>query len=151
MAIAMAKAEATQARAAHSKKEIELTYKQACIQASVDALNDEKEKDAAIAEANTLVAGLQDMGFEIRSEASSPVPGSIKDQHTATFVAEQASLHIKHPSVIRESDNAPPTFHFSHLQPTEVIPSTPHPLNASQSQAAASAAVLPLSSGPTNK
>lgn len=67
MAIAKAKAKAEEAhtRAAHSQKEIELKVEQARIQANLDALNDEKEKDAAMAEANTLVAGLQDMGFEV--------------------------------------------------------------------------------------
>ena len=67
VAMAKAKAEAAQARAAHSQKEIELKVQQARIQANLDALQDEKEKDAAIAEANILVAGLQDMGFEVRS------------------------------------------------------------------------------------
>lgn len=74
VAMAKAKAKAAQARAAHTQKEIELKVEQACVQANLDALNDEKEKDAAIAEANALVAGLQDMGFEVCSKARSQVP-----------------------------------------------------------------------------
>lgn len=80
-----------------------------------------KKEDAAIAEANTLVAGLQEMSFEVRSEANDPVPQSIKDQHTA---------------------NDSPTSHLSCLQPTEGTPSTPHPLNDSQTQADASDAIM---------
>lgn len=38
---------------------------QAHIQANLEALKNGKEKDAAIAEANSQVAGLHDMGFEV--------------------------------------------------------------------------------------
>lgn len=60
LAVAMVrtKAETAQARAAHSEREIELKVEQGRIQANLDALNDEKEKDAAIAEAKTLQTGL---------------------------------------------------------------------------------------------
>lgn len=83
--MAKAKAEAAQARAAHSQKEIELKVEQARIQPSLDALNAEKGKDTAKAEANTLLDSLQDMGFEVRSKANSLVPQSIKDQQIASF------------------------------------------------------------------
>lgn len=58
----------------------------------LDALNNEKEKDAAIAEANTLTAGKQEMGFEVCNESHNSVPQSIKDQRVAAYVSEQASL-----------------------------------------------------------
>lgn len=145
MAIAMAKAkaEAAQARASHSKKEIELKVDQARIQASLDALKEEKDKDAAIAEANCLVAGLQDMGFEVRSEANDPVPQSMKDQQTAAFVSAQASLRSNGASAIMESDNALQKLHLSRLQSTGVNPSTLYPHNESQTHAAASATIMP--------
>lgn len=82
--MAKAKAEAAQVRAAHSQKEIELKV-EARIQPSLDALNAEKGKDAAKAEANILLDSLQDMGFEVRSKANSLVPQSIKDQQIASF------------------------------------------------------------------
>lgn len=77
--MAKAKAEAAQARVAHSQEEIELKVERVRIQANLDALNAEKEKNAAMAEAKTFLAGLQDMGFEVRSNANSPVPQSIKN------------------------------------------------------------------------
>ena len=98
---------------AHAQSEIELKVEQAHIQANLDALNDEKERDAAIAEANTLMAGLQNMGFEVRSETNSLVPQSIKDQRIADFVAEQASYAaMVYPS--KESDHASSTFQPPH-------------------------------------
>lgn len=72
--MAKAKAEAAQAGAAHLQKEIELNMEQARIQPSLDALNAEKGKDDAKAEANILLDSLQDIGFEVRSMANSLVP-----------------------------------------------------------------------------
>ncbi len=141
--MAKAKAEAAQARAAHSHKEIELKVEQARVQANLDALNYEKEKDAAIAEANALVAGLQDMGFEVCSKASSQIPQSVKDQRVAAYMSEQASLCSRGLSVRRGSDYALPTLHPPHSQPNNDIFSTPHPLSASQNQATASTDITP--------
>ena len=143
IAQAKAKAEAAQARAAHSQKEIELKVEQARIQANLDALKEEKEKDAAIAEANTLVAGLQDMGFEVRSEANSQVHQSVKDERVAAYVSAQASLCSRGLSVERGNDNASLTLHLPPLQPLNVIPSLAHPLNVGQTQAAAPADIKP--------
>lgn len=143
VAMAKAKAEAAQARAAHSQREIELKVEQARIQANLDALKEEKEKDAAIAEANTLVAGLQDMGFEACSEANSPVPQSTKDQRVAAYVSAQASLCSEGLSDKRRTENAFTTLHPPHSQPTNVLPLTPYSLNVSQTQAAASAKIMP--------
>lgn len=143
VAMAKAKAEAAQARAAHAQREIQLKVEQARIQANLDALNDEKEKDAAIAEANALMAGLQDMGFEARSEANSLASQSIKDQRIVAFVSEQASLCSKVLSDKRESNNASPTFHPPYPQPTSVMSSTPHLFNTSQTQTTASDIVMP--------
>lgn len=116
---------------------------QARIQASLDTLRDEKEKDAAIAEANTLVAGLQDMGFEVRSEVNSPVPQAIKEQRTAAYISAQASLRSKGSFTITESENAPPAVHLSQPQRTKAIPLALHPPNANKDQAAASDAIMP--------
>ncbi|KAF4113652.1 hypothetical protein G5714_006197 [Onychostoma macrolepis] len=140
VAMAKAKAEAAQARAAHTQKELKV--EQARVQANLDALNDEKEKDAAIAEANALMAGLQDMGFEVCSKAGSQVPQSVKDQRVAAYVSVQASLCSKGLSVRRGSDYASPTLHPPHSQPNDTSFSTPHPLSASQNQAAASADIM---------
>ncbi|KAG1962723.1 hypothetical protein F2P79_004797 [Pimephales promelas] len=131
VAMAKAKSEAVQARAAHALKEIQLKVEQARVQADLDALNEEKEKDAAIAEANALVAGLQDMGFEVRN------------QHVAAYVSAQVSLCSEARSDGRGSDYVSPTVHSLHPQPVNVIPSTPHPRNASQTQDAASANIMP--------
>ncbi|KAL1252709.1 hypothetical protein QQF64_017402 [Cirrhinus molitorella] len=131
VAIAKAKAEAAQARAAHTQKEIELKIQHARVQANLEALNNEKEKDAAIAEANALVAGLQEMGFEVRS--NSQVPQSVKDQRVAAYVSEQASLCSRSSSARRGSDNASPTLHQPHSQPNDAIFPTPHPLKHSGS------------------
>lgn len=141
--MAKAKAEAAQARAAHTQKEIELKVEQAHVLANLDALNDEKEKDAAIAEANALMAGLQYMGFEVCSKASSQVPQSVKDQRVAAYVLVQASLCSRGLSVRRGSDYALPTLHPLHSQSNDAIFSTPHPLSTSQNQAAASADIMP--------
>lgn len=110
--MAKAKAEAAQARAAHSKREIELKVEQARIQATLEALNDEKEKDAAIAEANTLEAGLSDMDIEVRSKVSSPVPKDSQYQRTAAYVSEQASMH---------TDNQPTTMEALSLQVSSLL------------------------------
>ncbi|KAL0162344.1 hypothetical protein M9458_041740, partial [Cirrhinus mrigala] len=120
VAIAKAKAEAAQARAAHTQKEIELKVQQARVQANLDALNDEKEKDAAIAEANALVAGLQEMGFLNRSKTSESL-----------LVSEQVSLCSRGLSASRGNDNVSPTLHQPHSQPNDTIFPTPHPLNHS--------------------
>ena len=97
----------------------------------------------ALAEANTLAAGLQDMGFEVRSEANSAVPQADKDQRVAAYVAEQASLHSKGLSVKGEGDSALLMLHPPCPQPTNAIPSTPHPPIADQTQVAASADITP--------
>lgn len=142
VAMAKAKAEAAQARAAHMQKEIELKVEQARVQANLDALNEEKEKDAAIAEANALVAGLQDMGFEVCSKASSQVPQSVKDQRVAAYVSAQASRCSRSLSV-RDSEYATPTPHPPHSQPNNAVFSMPYSLDASQNQAVASADYTP--------
>lgn len=135
VAMAKAKAEAAQARAAHSQKEIELKVEQACIQANLDALDAEKEKDAAIAEANALLANLEDVSFEVRSAAGSLTLQSTKVQRVASYVSEQASLSYKSASSKRESDNASPTHYSRHSQPHVPTP-TSQLANSSQAQAA---------------
>lgn len=82
---------------------------QARIQANLHALKEEKEKDAPIAEVNTLLPGLQDMGFEVHSEAKSPVPQAIKDERTTVYVSEQTSLHSMGSAAAMESINPLPT------------------------------------------
>lgn len=98
VAIAKAKAEAAQARVAHSKREIELKIEQARIQATLDALKDEKEMDAAFAEANTLQAGLSEItsameNMEIHSETNRQALKNRQFQRTAAYVSEQSSLY----------------------------------------------------------
>ncbi|KAA0716025.1 hypothetical protein E1301_Tti012891 [Triplophysa tibetana] len=143
VAMAKAKAEAAQARAAHAQQEIELKIEQARVQATLDALNDEKEKDAAIAEANAIVAGLQDMGCDVCSKASSQVPQSVKDQRVAAYVSLQASLCSRGLSARRGSDYASSMLHPQQSQPNDAIFSTPQPLGESQDQTVASADIMP--------
>lgn len=139
IATAKAKAKAAQARAAHAQKEIELKVEQARIQANLDALKEEKEKDAALAEANTLIANLQDTVYGVRSEANTAVPQADKDQRVAAYVTQQINLHNMGSSEEKESNNALPTFPPAHPQPNNFIPSTPHPLFDDQTQVPAPA------------
>ncbi|KAL7825500.1 hypothetical protein SRHO_G00340780 [Serrasalmus rhombeus] len=139
VAMAQAKADAAQARAAHAEREIQLKVEQARIQANLEALNEEKEKDAAIAEANTLVAGLQDMGFEVRSEIKSVPYQAVKDQRTAAFVADQASSRREDAFAAAEYDVVSPSSHSARSGMANAIPSASRVLMGNQ--AAASEAV----------
>ena len=117
VAMAKAKAEAAQARAAHSKREIELKVEQARINANLDALNEEKEKDAAIAEADSL-AGMREQWLEVVSEAASKVSKKSKEERTAAYVAEQASIAAVNSPANINGDN----------------PTLPNPQSISQAQ-----------------
>lgn len=88
---ARAKAEAAQARAAYAKREIELKVEQARLQATLDALQEEKGKDAAIAEAQTLEAALMETDCSAASRVSVPIPAENSLQRTADYVRAQSS------------------------------------------------------------
>lgn len=118
IAIAKAKAEAAQVRAAHSQREIELKVEQARIQATLEALKDEKEQDAAIAEANTLEAGLLVLDVAESSRASNLILQSSQRQRTAAYVADQASTHSGGPHVKIKSDITNPTSPHASALPT---------------------------------
>ncbi|KAL4006299.1 tumor suppressor p53-binding protein 1 [Sarotherodon galilaeus] len=90
---AKAKAEAAQARASYAKREIEIKVEQARLQATLDALRAEQEKEAAIAEANSLEAGLLELGFETRSVAYGSSLSENKEKHTAQYVLEQTAIN----------------------------------------------------------
>lgn len=104
IAIAKAKAEAAQVRVAYSQGEIELKVQQARIQATLEALKDEKERDATIAAANTLEAGLLVLDVAESSRASNLIPQSSQYQCTAAYVADQTSTHSGGPHIKVGSD-----------------------------------------------
>lgn len=96
---AKAKAEAAQARATYTKKEIEIKVEQARLQATLDALRAEQEKEAAIAEANSLESGLLELGFETRSVTSGSSLSEDKVTRTAQYVLQQANVTAAEPHV----------------------------------------------------
>ncbi|XP_038155640.1 uncharacterized protein LOC119792876 [Cyprinodon tularosa] len=89
---AKAKAEAAQARATYAKKEIEIKVEQVRLQATLDALRAEQEQEAAAAEANSLDAGLLQLGFETRSVTYGSCLTEKKATRTAQYVLDQANL-----------------------------------------------------------
>lgn len=109
IAIANAKAEAAQVRVAHSQREIELKGEKAPIQATLEALMDEKERDAAIAEANTLEVGLLVLNVAKSSRASCLILQSSKHQRTAAYLADQNNTHTGGLHIKVESDVLKPT------------------------------------------
>lgn len=91
---ARAKAEAAQARAAYAKREIELKVEQARLQATLEALQEEKEKDAALAEAQVLEEALLETERSAASRVSVSVPIPIEDiqSRTADYVKTQSKV-----------------------------------------------------------
>ena len=92
LAVARAKATAAEARASYAQREIDLKVEQARLKATFEALQVEKERDAANAEAETLEAGLAES--ELGSAARKPIPLSPQKrlQHTEEYVREQARI-----------------------------------------------------------
>lgn len=88
---------------AYSQREIELKVQQARIQATLEALKDEKERDA-IAAANTLEAGLLVLDVAESSRASNLTLQSSQRQRTAAYVADQTSTHSGGPHIKVGSD-----------------------------------------------
>ncbi|XP_013856466.1 uncharacterized protein LOC106512382, partial [Austrofundulus limnaeus] len=88
---AKAKAKAAQARATYAKKEIEIKVEQARLQATLDALRAEQDQEAAAAEANSLEAGLIQLGFETRSVTYGSCLTENKATRTAQYVLDQAN------------------------------------------------------------
>ncbi|XP_014831098.1 PREDICTED: uncharacterized protein LOC106909266 [Poecilia mexicana] len=104
---AKAKAEGAQARATYALKEIQIKVEQARLQATLDALQAEKEKEVAIAEANSLEAGLIQLGLETRSEADISLRES-QEQRTAQYVLEQTPINkMEMPSQPKVEDITP--------------------------------------------
>ncbi|XP_051761660.1 uncharacterized protein LOC127518698 isoform X2 [Ctenopharyngodon idella] len=89
---ASAKAEAAQARAAHAKREIELKVEQTRLQATLEALQEEKEKDAALAEAHVLEEALLETERSTASRVSVPVPIEDSRSRTADYVKTQSKV-----------------------------------------------------------
>ncbi|XP_026119086.1 uncharacterized protein LOC113098285 [Carassius auratus] len=89
---ARAKAEAAQARAAYAKKEIELKVEQARLQATLEALQEEKEKDAALAEAQVLEEAFLETERSAASRVSVPVPIEDSRNRTANYVKIQSEI-----------------------------------------------------------
>lgn len=86
---ARAKTEAVQA--AYAKRELELKVEQACLQSTLEALQEEKEKDAALAEARILEEALLETKHSATSRVSVPVP--IEDRQSRTVVLRLVVLH----------------------------------------------------------
>lgn len=93
---ARAKAEAAKARAAFEDKEIELKIKTARLQATLEALQEEKEMNAAIAEAEILEAGLLEADRESQKSEPSSVLLNQWLQRTANYVNDQARVKSIH-------------------------------------------------------
>lgn len=89
---ARAKAEAAQARASYAKREIGIKVEKARLKATLDALQEEKEKDAVLAEAEILEAALQEVDLGLAGRVSPPIPCQKSFQHTLDYVIEHASL-----------------------------------------------------------
>lgn len=89
---ARAKAEAAKARAAFADKEIELKIERARLQATLEAMQQEKEMNAALAEAETLEAGLLEADRESQKSVPLPVPLNQRHQRAADYVYDQASV-----------------------------------------------------------
>ncbi|XP_057684651.1 uncharacterized protein LOC130910980 [Corythoichthys intestinalis] len=102
---AKARAEAAQARASYAQKEIEIKVEQARLQATLDALRAEQEKEAALAEANALEAGLHELGLETRSETYEISLPDNQQQRTAQYVLEQATVAAAQQISFPKADN----------------------------------------------
>ncbi|XP_038132002.1 uncharacterized protein LOC119777240 [Cyprinodon tularosa] len=89
---AKAKAEAAQTRATFMKREAEIKLEQARLQAALDSLRADEELETARAEMQTLEAGLMEMGYEIRSNASSSDLEEATKQLVSKYVLEQRSV-----------------------------------------------------------
>ncbi|XP_073714092.1 uncharacterized protein [Misgurnus anguillicaudatus] len=97
---AKAKAEAAKARAAHAKKEIGIKVEQARLQATLEALQEEKERDAAIAEAETLAAAFT----EVDHVSASEFPKENSVQRTEDYVRQQACSYNPQSNLEHMSD-----------------------------------------------
>lgn len=89
---ASAKAEAAKARAAFAVKEEELKIETARLQATLEAMQEEKEMNDAIAEAEILEAGLLESEYESHKSAPSPVSLDQRLQRTADYVHDRAHV-----------------------------------------------------------
>ena len=94
IAKARANAEAAQARAAYAKREIDIKVEKACLEATVDAVQEEKEKDAALAEAEILEVALHEVDLGLAGRFSPPVPGQKRLQRTLDNVIDHAGLSL---------------------------------------------------------
>ncbi|XP_055486621.1 uncharacterized protein LOC129693911 [Leucoraja erinacea] len=147
---ARAKAKAAEARAAFAQREIDIKVEAARIQveavrmqATLEALQQEKEMAAAIAEADTIEAGLI---AEQGSRDRSPSPARPQNQHERTldYVIEQASIkssqHVTDydfesgsivfcplPPIHQTKSNLASSFH-SHHNPSNVQGNVEHKL-----------------------
>jgi len=79
--------EQRQPKQAHAKKDIEIKVEQARLQATLEALQEEKERDVAIAEAEILAAAFTEVDHVSESEFSK----EISLQRTADYARQQAS------------------------------------------------------------
>ena len=89
---ARAKAEAAKARVAFADEEIELKTESARLQATLEAMQEKKEMNAALAEAEILEAGLFEADCESQKSEPIPVPLDQRLQRTADYVYDQASV-----------------------------------------------------------
>ena len=116
IARARAKAEAAQARAAYTKREIELKVERARIEATFQALQVEKERDAAQAEADILEAGLMDAasGCSVKTPISLPPQNS--RQRTEDYVRDLAHVTSPPPEIEENMEEAKPSFQTPNIK-----------------------------------
>lgn len=122
---ARAKAEAAKARAAFAVKEKKLKIETARLQATLEAMQEEKEMNAAIAEAEILEAGLLESECESHKSAPPPVSLDQRLQCTADYVHDQA--HVKSIQQPPRTDDKSITFY-----PLPVVRQTACESDASQ-------------------
>ncbi|CAJ1050929.1 uncharacterized protein LOC113070757 [Xyrichtys novacula] len=107
---ARAKAEVAKARAAFADKEKELKIETARIQAILEAMQEEKEMNAAITEAEILEAGMLEKECESQENAPLLVPLDQQLQRTADYVHDQAHIQPIHQAA--QSDDKDTTFYL---------------------------------------
>lgn len=79
------------ARAAYAKREIGIKAEKARLKATLDALQEEKEKNAYFAEAEILEAALQEVDLGLAGRVSPPIPCQKSLQHTLDHASLSSS------------------------------------------------------------
>lgn len=123
-ATARAKAKAAQARAAFSKREMEIKIEKASLEATLEALEKEREAEAALAEAAVMEAAVANL--EMTSDYK---PTQSSRQCTEQYVSEHSHINGSRLSLRLESS---PQSNHSHTHPDKKLQEKPTVLHSSQ-------------------